>query len=366
MDYLKSFYKNIIKRTQNNIISEKSFILPENDFGLLRNYIFELVEPKLSYIFKFVVISVLITNIIPNFIFAKDTIIPPIYSSSIISDSVNIVLIGDPQRTLWVEVWRENNDTIRQKLFENVCREKPSEIILLGDMVNFGSDESEWAYFDTLTYCLREKHIPFFPILGNHDYYGINNKAMRNFHRRFQNRNYSNYYSFIKDSIAFIMLNSNFDDLDRADIRSQNRFLDSAVKSFEIDSGIKFVVACWHHPPFTNSKIVDDDDDSQREFLPRLKFSRKLKIIASGHAHTYEHFIIDSVNYVVSGGGGGPRQGLKPKYRHEHFDMFHGSLLREFHYSKIIKRNGSYFFQMVAFDEKTEEFIVKDEWTIYR
>lgn len=57
----------------------------------------------------------------------------------------------------------------------------------------------------------------------------------------------------------------------------------------------------------------------------------------SGHAHAYEHFVEQGVQFVVSGGGGGPRVKLREGSRARE-DRFEGPSPRPFHYQAVEPR----------------------------
>jgi hypothetical protein len=87
-----------------------------------------------------------------------------------------------------------------------------------------------------------------------------------------------------------------------------------------------------HHPPFTNSKVVDGDLHVRRDILPAFAASAKTLAMMSGHAHGYEHFVQSGKHFIVSAGGGGPRGLLHARRAGEPKDVFEGAAPRPFNY----------------------------------
>jgi predicted MPP superfamily phosphohydrolase len=112
-----------------------------------------------------------------------DRIQKPI-NSNVLKDSIinlkgnnPIALVGDLQRTtIWeLMIGREQNDSERKKIIENIALENPAALILLGDMVANGADVKEWDYLHNLLKPIVNENIPIIPVLGNHEYWGDNN-----------------------------------------------------------------------------------------------------------------------------------------------------------------------------------------------
>lgn len=243
-----------------------------------------------------------------------------------------IAIVGDLQRTGPVEVWRERNDAERERLVRQLADERPNALVLLGDMVWWGASEEEWSYFDRIMTPVRDLGIPMLPILGNHEYYGSDVAALAAFHRRFSDVE-DTYYVRMMDSIAFVMLNTNTDELPVAFMRAQAAWFRKTMKKLDHDSAVVAIVVCGHHPPYTNSTVVDDDKVMRRHFVPAFVESKKGALWLSGHCHAYEHFMKDGKHFVVSGGGGGPRQSLyQAAGQRRHDDLYPGGPIRPFHY----------------------------------
>ena len=256
----------------------------------------------------------------------------PIYSSQ------PLAIVGDLQRTSFYEllIGREQNDSERTKIVYAIADENPAAFVILGDMVFDGSNSKDWEIFNSLIKPITKKNIPIFPVIGNHDYWGNNNKAMRNLAKQFPVFLSTHWYTQIYDSLALIFLDSNESDLTETGWKLEHDWLIKTVSIFDTSEEIKGIIIFDHHPPYTNSTVTSDEVNIQNNFLPAYYNSKKCILFISGHAHTYEHFFIKDKNFIVSGGGGGPRVKLKSG-NDAHKDLYTGVSPRPFNYLLINK-----------------------------
>ncbi|NLT51252.1 MAG: hypothetical protein GXX85_10075 [Ignavibacteria bacterium] len=275
----------------------------------------------------------------------------------IFSGNRPIILAGDTQTTSDWEFWRENNDGIRKKIFAQIAEQNPGCFILLGDAVFDGSSKSEWDFFDEDILPIRKKGIPVYSVLGNHEYFGDNKTALNNYFSEYREIKKSKYYSLTYGKNAFLMLNSNFDEMSKSDISMQNRWFKETLEKFNLDETIKSVFVITHHPPFTNSKAVSENKDVQKYFLDSYFSSPKTKMFFSGHCHSFEHFIKAGKHFIVSGGGGGPRQEVETDPEKMKFkDEFKGTKIRPFHYCRLVNLDKDAYLEMDLLDEKSGEW----------
>jgi len=252
--------------------------------------------------------------------------------------NMRIVLIGDLQRTGLVETWRESNHAGRVELVSQMRDERPHAAILLGDMVFWGSSVEDWQYFDQVTKPIHDLGIPVLPVLGNHEYYGSNTAAFSELKSRFSALDTSSWYVNVLDSIAFVMLNTNIEELTDQELRQQRNWFVKTMKELDADSAVVATVVCGHHPVYTNSVVVSGDVTLKKHFVPTFLKSPKATYWFSGHAHTYERFLVSGKQFIVSGGGGGPRQLVRPRRSSpegpgaEHVDEYRGPELRALHF----------------------------------
>ncbi|MBU3700365.1 MAG: metallophosphoesterase, partial [Candidatus Kapabacteria bacterium] len=121
---------------------------------------------------------------------------------------LRIAVIGDQQRTSRYEIWRERKGA-HERVVAGMLARKPDALVILGDMVFDGADDDDWAFYDRLMAPVAEAGIPCFTIYGNHEYLRSSQAAERNVRMRFRGMR-STWYSTVMDSIAFVMINTNF------------------------------------------------------------------------------------------------------------------------------------------------------------
>jgi 3',5'-cyclic AMP phosphodiesterase CpdA len=174
-----------------------------------------------------------------------------------------------------------------------------------------GDSPRHWQKFDEYAADIRSKKIPVFPILGNHEYYGSKDRAQTNYFSRFPHLEKRRWYSLRFHSAGIILLDSNFDRLEENEQEDQHNWYLQVLEDLQADSSIEYIVVACHHAPYTNSRVVNDDKEVQRDFVVAFKSTPKAKLFFSGHCHSYEHFVMDDKHFIVSGGGGGPRHPLR-------------------------------------------------------
>lgn len=247
-------------------------------------------------------------------------------------------IIGDTQRTGFIEVWRERNNPQREALLRQIARERPDALLHLGDMVFYGSYEDDWRYFDDVMSPLRSAGIPIYPVLGNHEYFGTDATMLDYVRERFPDLK-DLWYVKVIDSVAYVMLNTNYRDIGMYEMSRQWVWYVHQMDMLKRDPSVLFIVVLGHHPPYTNSTVVDDEDLLQQYFVPAYMLNPKAAVWFSGHSHAYEHFYKDLKHFVVSGGGGGPRQRVLTKEYQQHPDMYDGDMVRPFHYCTVERRD---------------------------
>jgi hypothetical protein len=115
----------------------------------------------------------------------------------------------------------------------------------------------------------------------------------------------------VVDSVAVILLNSNFAKLTVAENEKQVQWYKQALKELDADSSIEYIITGCHHSPFTNSKIVGSSKDVEQKFVKPFLASAKSRLFLSGHSHNFEQYQVKGKDFLVIGGGGGLHQPLK-------------------------------------------------------
>jgi len=277
-----------------------------------------------------------------------------------------LALIGDTQRTSWLEFWRERNAGRTARLVAEIARRRPDAVIHLGDLTFSGLSPAHWRHFDRSHQPLRESRLPLLPIPGNHEYYGWTRQSLRNYFDRFPSLEGRLWYEFVAGRTGFALLNSNFVELSLAERESQRQWYQEVLERWRQADEVDFIVTCSHHPPYTNSRVVGASETVVREFAAPFAQHPKAAFIFSGHCHAYERFGSGRPHFVVSGGGGGPRHPLRTAPgRSRYADRYAGPPVRFFHFCELAFGPGRLDLEVVRLREDGS-FDVAERVTVFK
>jgi predicted MPP superfamily phosphohydrolase len=269
------------------------------------------------------------------------------------NSSKEYVFISDTQGMLTAEyLWNitNNNKAVRQLLFSDIIEHNPRSVFHMGDLVTEGYHNPSWNTIDIFLDSLSEKEIPFYPVMGNHELIFMPERGEKNFQKRFPQHSRTG-YSVRVDSLAVILLNSNFGKMSEDEITKQNNWYNKTLDELDSDSSIQMIAVGTHYSPYTNSKRVSPSKDVQQYFVPGYLNSKKAKLFLSGHTHAFEHFIIEGKNFLVIGGGGGPQQPLSVGEDAMWKDNFNSEdKYRRFHYIRLVKEADDYIVNVIMID----------------
>ncbi|RYY60254.1 MAG: metallophosphoesterase [Chitinophagaceae bacterium] len=229
------------------------------------------------------------------------------------NDSTEIAFASDTQAPMFVEtLWLKanNNRTATRLLFSDVARRRPQALFLLGDVVNLGYSNAQWRPMDRYLTSLRDRGVPVHAILGNHEVMGRAAAGERKFQQRFPEHVRTGYVQVV-DSVAVVLLNSNFKAMTADEDSVQQRWYTDTLQALQDDPAVQYIVVSCHHSPYTNSKIVGVSHAVQQRFVPAFLKTSKCRLFLSGHSHNYEHFHVGGKDFMVIGGGGGLHQPLR-------------------------------------------------------
>jgi hypothetical protein len=243
----------------------------------------------------------------------------------------HFTVIGDLQSTMAVEAWRENNDAERRRLVPEIARRNPAFVVMVGDLVSWGSSTDQWREFDENTKGLRSRAIAVLPVLGNHEYFGGAELGL--YFAHFPGIGGQHWYERRYGPLALVFVDSNAADLDASTWDKQRTWYESALDRLEKEDGVRGILVFLHHAPLTNSSVVDDDVHVLEAFVPAFVKKTKTLAMVTGHAHGYERFERQGKAFIVTGGGGGPRSDLRQGEKRRHLDdLFRGPALRHFNF----------------------------------
>ena len=200
------------------------------------------------------------------------------------------------------------NPKVRLALVQAIADVNPAFVCFTGDIVYNGFDANDWKVWDSETSVWRDKKIPVYPALGNHELHGDANLGLANYFRRFPDLKNNRYYSVRAANTMILALDSSLDEVSGP----QGRWLSDMLDHVPAD--VDFVFLMFHHPPYTSSS-----DDKKfggghsarsaeitlaKELEQRQAHARFRLVVFSGHVHNYERHQHGGVTYFVSGGGG--------------------------------------------------------------
>jgi len=200
------------------------------------------------------------------------------------------------------------NPAVRVALVKAIADVNPAFICFTGDIVYNGYDANDWKVWDAETSIWREKNIPVYPSLGNHDLHGDQNVALGNYFRRFPDLKNSRYYSVRVANTLMLVLDSSLEESSGP----EGHWLEDKLDHVPAD--VHFVFLMFHHPPYTSSSDAKTfggghsarpTEQALAKILEQRQAHAPFRIVVfSGHVHNYERHEHGGVTYFVSGGGG--------------------------------------------------------------
>jgi Icc-related predicted phosphoesterase len=199
------------------------------------------------------------------------------------------------------------NPPVRIALVRAIAEANPAFVCFTGDIVYNGNDADDWKVWDSETSIWREKKIPVYPALGNHDLHGKEEVALGNYFKRFPDLKNSRYYSVRAANTLMFVLDSSLEEA----AGPQYQWLSDKLDHVAAD--VDFVFVMDHHPPYTSSS--DDKkfggghsarahEQALAKFLEDRQARAHFRIVVfSGHVHNYERHEHGGVTYFVTGGG---------------------------------------------------------------
>ena len=227
-----------------------------------------------------------------------------------------------------------HNEKATAILFEQIVKLKPETLFILGDVTSWSAKEKKWNAMDGYLQACRNSGIKVSALFGNHDVVGSLRKAESNFMKRFPDVAPTGHYRIV-DSLAFVMLNSNFKKMKSREIEYQQKWYEETLALLDKDASVKIIIVSCHHAPYTNSKVVASSKSVQEYFVPLFIRTNKCRLFITGHAHAFEHFVQSGKDFLVIGGGGGIHQPLRTDIKDVQQDY-----KPQFHFLMLTPRHG--------------------------
>ena len=187
-------------------------------------------------------------------------------------------------------------------------------VLHVGDVV----DETTWGVDPFVSYA-KKYYSPFEPLLsqmpvytvpGNHDYdLDIRWQEQPFYYYAFppfndpaipgqSEQDHNQYYAFAYGDIQFVMLDSQVF-FGVAGREQQNEWLAERLA----DSDFRTTIPLFHVAPFSSSAVHATNSLPVRDGWASLFQEAHVPLVFSGHFQSYERFLVNGVNYLVTGGG---------------------------------------------------------------
>lgn len=179
------------------------------------------------------------------------------------------------------------NTDFLKKIIDKLEQNNDSFLILLGDLTDKGTEEE----MTSIKNCLNNWYKKTLFVIGNHDIYG---DGWNHYKRIFG----PTHYLFSVGNSAFIVL----DTADASLGYTASEWFLETLKSLNATN--IFVVS--HVMPVvpTIRTYLKMSNEREATRLMKIASSNKVKAWFGAHYHSYINFNIDSVDYVIAGGGG--------------------------------------------------------------
>jgi len=248
-----------------------------------------------------------------------------------------LAFASDTQEPMWIEklfLKSDSNLKATKMIFQDVNVVHPSALFILGDVVSLGERDKAWKNIDSYIKHTAQDSIPVYATLGNHEVMFNAKKGTKKFMVRFPMYNPAGYTEIV-DSIAVVLLNSNFDKMSDIEIENQDTWYKNKLAALDNDPAVKFIIVGCHHSPYTNSRIVKPSKPVQENFVPLFIQSKKCALFISGHSHNFERFKVQGKYFLVIGGGGGLHQPLNAN--NETMHDLSADYKPAFHYLEVMR-----------------------------
>src|ERR1700733_1246963 len=222
-------------------------------------------------------------------------------------DPLVLIAYGDMRFTDAAET-RATNPAARRTLVAKIASENPAALFINGDIPWHGID-ADYAVFRAETGLWRERQLPAYPALGNHEFSAcLESACLERVWQAFPELRGRRWYSAaIGTKFVGIAVDTDASLLPGS---PQRDWLEGQIAGLGPPGRLGLLV--MHHPPVADlqtGRLADHNPrpneialaDYLRTVAPK---STARFLVSAGHVHNYERFDKDGVVYLVSGGGG--------------------------------------------------------------
>jgi hypothetical protein len=218
-----------------------------------------------------------------------------------------VIAYGDMRFTDPAET-KQTNPKVRKWIIDQTAAEKPKAILVSGDVPLVGERAADYAVFHEASKPWRDRKIPVFPAIGNHEMRGDEKKCLENWWNEFPKYRGKRWYAAkINKQILVLTVDSS------APLTPGSEQIAWVGQQLAgLKKSVKFVIFNLHHPPVADVETGDLASHNARpneialaDFLKTAPHRDRVRIVVNaGHIHNYERFLKDDIVYLVSGGGG--------------------------------------------------------------
>lgn len=183
-----------------------------------------------------------------------------------------------------------------RRVLSQIKASNPRALLTVGDNVYPTGRERDWVRgWDKSGYATFAATTPVHPALGNHDHY---NRDLSPYFKRFSHLDGKAYYSWKDGAAEFFALDT---EQFLNGSSAQGKWLDSALGS----STAPWKIVYMHRPPYSSAGVESGVQTGLRESLGPVLAKHGVKLVISGHEHSYERsHAQDGVTFITTGGGG--------------------------------------------------------------
>ncbi|MFH1296464.1 MAG: metallophosphoesterase [Bacteroidota bacterium] len=177
----------------------------------------------------------------------------------------------------------------------------PRAAFFLGDYMARPGLEIEWYHFWKYASPITEK-MPVFLARGNHEGNSPEDNCALRQYGRFPEGLF--YRSIRIEELVFLILDSHEEGDGNFIPDQQCAWLNTELEHAEQDSAVQFIFVFMHHSLYPQGFHKGNGLFNAGEIDSLFQAHCKVKIVFSGHDHLFNRLVNDSINYIISGGGG--------------------------------------------------------------
>jgi hypothetical protein len=213
---------------------------------------------------------------------------------------------GDPDTDFTFVVYGDSRSHRRDHgaVVAAIGQEHPLFVVHLGDMVENEMCTRQWLGFFTVENDLIRTS-PEVPVIGNHEtMWGTPAPFRRYWHTPDRYGDQTSMWRFQQGNSFFIVMDSS---RPFGEDSSQYAWVRRQLRLAQTIPSVKHCFVLAHLAPYSRSFHGQDSDVlAFRDTYAPLFKKYGVDIVFGAHDHNYQHYVVDDIHYIVTGGGGAP------------------------------------------------------------